>query len=317
MTDDHPARARAPQGAHPEPDPLRPEDESPEVAVRSQWQLFRRKLVRHRLAMASLLFLAVVVLAAFNAEHVAPYAYDEIDVDMRSTAPTWEQSHFFGTDQLGRDYFSRVLHGTRTSLQVASVVAVVAALIGTTVGALAGYYRGWVDSLLMRLTDLVLILPVVAVLLVAATFYGQGRPMRIAAILAGLLWVSLARIVRGVFLSLREKEYVQAAKAAGAGDLRIIVRHMLPNTMSPIIVNMTLVLALAIIIEATLAFLGFGVNPPVPALGRLIDEGRGAMQSQWWLIVMPGVTLVTICLAINFVGDGLRDALDPTQQDRR
>jgi ABC-type dipeptide/oligopeptide/nickel transport system permease subunit len=287
-----------------------------EIEARSQWQLFRRKFLRHKLAMTSLVFLAVFALAAIFAERIAPYGYDEINVLRANTPPTFSDWHLFGTDQLGRDYFSRVLYGTRTSLQVAVVVAILSTLIGTLVGALAGYYRGWVDSLLMRLTDLVLILPALAVLLVAAALFGQGRPLRIAVILAALLWVSLARIVRGVFLSLREMEYVQAARASGARDLRIMFRHMLPNTIGPIVVNMTLVLASAILIEATLAFLGFGVNPPTPALGRLISDGRSSMQSQWWLIIMPGVTLVLLALAINFVGDGLRDALDPTQQEK-
>jgi ABC-type dipeptide/oligopeptide/nickel transport system permease subunit len=208
-----------------------------------------------------------------------------------------------------------VLYGTRTSLQVAVVVALLSTAIGTAIGAAAGFYRGWVDSVLMRFTDLVLILPTLAVLLVAAALFGQGSPLRIAVILSLLFWVSLARIVRGVFLSLREMEYVQAARASGASDLRIMFRHMLPNTIGPIIVNLTLVLASAILVEATLAFLGFGVNPPTPALGRLISDGRSSMQSMWWLIIMPGVTLVAIALAINFVGDGLRDGLDPTQQE--
>jgi ABC-type dipeptide/oligopeptide/nickel transport system permease subunit len=286
-----------------------------EVEARSQWQLFRRKFVRHKLAMGSLLFLLVVVVMAVFAEQIAPYAYDEINVTRRGTGPTFTDWHLFGTDQLGRDYFSRVLYGTRTSLQVAGVVALVSTFIGTLVGAVAGYYRGWIDSILMRMTDLIIILPALAVLLVAASLFGQGRPIRIAFILAALFWTSLARIVRGVFLSLREKEYVDAARAAGASDLRIMFRHMLPNTIGPIVVNMTLVLAAAIIVEATLAFLGFGVNPPTPALGRLMDDGRSSMQTQWWLIVMPGLTLVSIALAINFVGDGLRDALDPTQQE--
>lgn len=286
-----------------------------DVAARSQWQLFRRKFLRHKLAMGSLLFLALVVFAAWNVNLLTPYEYDQPNVLMAGTPPTFEGRHLFGTDQIGRDYFTRVLYGTQTSLRVAGVVALLSTLIGTVVGALAGYYRGWVDSVLMRLTDLVIILPALAVLLVAASFYGRGEPMRIAVILALIFWVSLARIVRGVFLSLREKEYVQAAKASGAGDLRIMVRHMLPNTIGPIVVNMTLVLASAIIIEATLAFLGFGVNPPTPALGLLINDGRSAMQTRWWLVVMPGVVLVAIALAINFVGDGLRDALDPTQQE--
>ncbi|MFO8074665.1 MAG: ABC transporter permease [Egibacteraceae bacterium] len=285
------------------------------VESRSQWQLFRRKFVRHKLAMGSLLFLLVVTFAAFNAEWVAPYEYDEINVVMRSSAPTLEQNHFFGTDQLGRDYFSRVLYGTRTSLIAAGVAGIIAVIVGTTIGAVAGFYRGWIDSLLMRLTDLVLIIPLLAILLVAATFFGRGQPFRVAVIIGLLVWVSLARIVRGVFLSLREKEFVQAARASGATDLRIIFRHMLPNTVGPIVVNLTLTLAAVIILEATLAFLGLGVNPPEPALGLLIEEGRSAMQTQWWLILMPGLTLVAIALAINFVGDGLRDALDPTQRE--
>jgi peptide/nickel transport system permease protein len=286
-----------------------------EVEARSQWQLFRRKFLRHKLAMGSLIYLLIVVIAAVFAEQIAPYAYDEINVIRRGTGPTFTDWHLFGTDQLGRDYFSRVIYGTRTSLQVAAVVAVVSTIIGTVIGAIAGYYRGWLDSMLMRLTDLVIILPALAVLLVAASLFGQGRPLRIALILAALFWTALARIVRGVFLSLREKEFVEAARASGAGDLRIMFRHMLPNTIGPIVVNMTLVLAAAIIIEATLAFLGFGVNPPTPALGRLINDGRSSMQTQWWLIVMPGLALVSIALAINFIGDGLRDALDPTQQE--
>jgi ABC-type dipeptide/oligopeptide/nickel transport system permease subunit len=286
-----------------------------EIEARSQWQLFRRKFFRHKLAMGSLVFLVLISIGAFFAEQLAPYGYEEIDVLRANTAPTFEGFHIFGTDQLGRDYFSRVLYGTRTSLQVAVVVALLSTAIGTAIGAAAGFYRGWIDSALMRFTDLVLILPTLAVLLVAAALFGQGSPLRIAIILSLLFWVSLARIVRGVFLSLREMEYVQAARASGASDLRIMFRHMLPNTIGPIIVNLTLVLASAILVEATLAFLGFGVNPPTPALGRLISDGRSSMQSMWWLIIMPGVTLVAIALAINFVGDGLRDGLDPTQQE--
>ncbi|MEX2549986.1 MAG: ABC transporter permease [Nitriliruptoraceae bacterium] len=286
-----------------------------DVEARTQWQMFRRKFLRHKLAMGSLVFLVVVVISAFNAETIAPYAYDEVNVIEASSPPKLEGLHLFGTDQLGRDYFSRVLFGTRTSLRVAGVVAVLSTLIGTVLGAVAGFYRGWIDAILMRFTDLVIIIPALAVLIVAASFFGQGQPLRIAVILALLLWTSLARIVRGVFLSLREKEYVQAARASGASDLRIMFRHMLPNTIGPIVVNMTLVLAAAIIIEATLSFLGIGVNPPTPALGVLINDGRSSMQTLWWLTIMPGLALVAIALAINFVGDGLRDALDPTQQE--
>lgn len=287
------------------------------VTVPRQARLTVRRFLRHRPAMVSLGFLIVLAVAAFNADLVAPYAYDEINVSMRGTRPTLEDWHLFGTDQVGRDYFSRVLYGTRTSFQVAGIVAGLSTLIGVVVGALAGYYRGWVDAVLMRLTDLVLILPALAVLLVASTYLGSGRPLRIAVILAALLWVTLARVVRGVFLSLREQAFVEAARAAGASDVRIVIRHMLPSAAGPIVVNLTLVLAAAIIIESTLAFLGLGVQPPVPALGRLINDGRNYMQTQWWLMLMPLMTLVAICLAVNFVGDGLRDALDPSARRRR
>ena len=166
----------------------------------------------------------------------------------------------------------------------------------------------------MRFTDLILTLPGLAVLLTASVFFGSGDPLKIGLILAFLFWTAVARIVRGLFLSLREKEFVEAAKAAGAGDLRIILRHMLPNCVGPIIVNATLVVAAAILIEAALSFLGFGIQPPNAALGKLIADGQGEGLELWWLVTFPGLVIVLIALCINFVGDGLRDALDPTQR---
>lgn len=286
-----------------------------QVAPVSQWQLFRRRFLRHRLAVVSLVVLVVIIVAALNAERVAPYGFDELNLRNTSEPPTFE--HFFGTDRLGRDYFSRVLYGTRTSIIVAGIVALLSTVIGTIVGAAAGYFGGWVDDALMRLTDLVLVVPSLAALLVLVAFLGHGSPYRVAAILAALLWTLIARIVRGTFLSLREQEFVEAARASGAGDGRIIFRQILPNTVGPIIVNATLTVALAILIEAALSFLGFGVQPPNPALGKLIAEARGTMLTQWWLVTMPGLTIVLICLVVNFVGDGLRDALDPRQGRRQ
>ena len=182
---------------------------------------------------------------------------------------------------------------------------------------MAGYYTGWVDNGLMRFTDLVLTLPGLAVLLTAAAFIGTGNPTRVAFILALLFWTGLARIVRGSFLSLREKEYVEAAKAAGSGDLRIMFRHMLPNAVGPIVVNATLIVGIAILTEASLSFLGFGIQPPNPSLGKLISDGQDVSSSMWWLVTFPGLTIVLIVLCINFIGDGLRDALDPTQRRTR
>ena len=282
--------------------------------ARSQWAYAARRFVRHRLAMGSLLVLIGIALAAVFADRIAKYSYEEINLFAGSVGPTTEGSHYFGTDPIGRDYFSRVLYGIRTSLRVALIVSLLSTVIGTVVGAIAGYFGGWIDNVLMRLTDLILTLPFLAVLLTASATLGQGSQYRVAIILALLFWTTLARVVRGSFLSLREKEYVEAAKASGSGDARIIFRHMLPNAMGPIIVNATLVVAIAILVEATLSFLGFGVQPPTPALGKLISEGQGEMIEHWWLVTFPGLTIVLIVLCINFVGDGLRDALDPTQR---
>ncbi|MDQ3876291.1 MAG: ABC transporter permease [Actinomycetota bacterium] len=287
-----------------------------EIQARSQWAYARRRFFRHRLAMASLVMLLVIIIAGVFADRFAPYAYDQINPILigQASAPTIEGKHFFGTDLLGRDYFSRVLYGIRTSIKVAFIVSLLSTAIGTAIGAIAGYFGGWVDNALMRFTDLVLTLPGLAVLLTASALLGQGDPIRVAIILALLAWTTIARIVRGSFLSLREKEFVEAAKASGSGDLRIILRHMLPNAIGPIVVNATLVVAAAILIESTLSFLGFGIQPPTPALGSLIAEGQDEMLDRWWLVTFPGLTIVLIVLCINFIGDGLRDALDPTQR---
>jgi len=287
-----------------------------EVEVRSQWTFARRRFFRHRLAVLSLFVLIVVLGAGLLAKWVAPYPYDGIDLENAGVGPTFDSWHLFGTDLLGRDYFSRVIYGIQTSEKVAFLVAFLAVAIGTVVGAAAGYYGRWVDNALMRFTDLVLTLPGLAVLLTAAAFLGHGSQYRVAIILSLLFWTALARIVRGQFLSLREKEYVDAAKAAGAGDLRIMFRHMLPNCLGPIIVFATLTVGIAILTEAALSYLGFGILPPTPALGLLIAQGQDVSTDLWWLVLFPGLTIVLIVLCINFVGDGLRDALDPTQRIR-
>jgi ABC-type dipeptide/oligopeptide/nickel transport system permease subunit len=288
-----------------------------ELKSRSQWAYARRRFLHHRLAMASLIVLTIIVLAGVFASVIAPYSYDEIDLANSLKAPTLEDKHFFGTDFQGRDYFSRIVYGIQTSVRVAFIVAILSTLIGTTIGALAGYYTGVTDNLLMRITDLVLTLPGLAVLLTAAAFLGNGSQYRVAVILALLFWTGLARIVRGSFLSLREKEYVEAAKAVGSGDLRIMLRHMLPNVVGPIVVNATLIVGIAILTEAALSFLGFGIQPPTPALGKLISDGQELQDIAWWLVTFPGLTIVLIVLCINFIGDGLRDALDPTQRRTR
>ena len=305
-----------------------------QVKARSQWQYARMRFFRHKLAVISLVVLILFGFVAIFADQLAPYGFDEINLEVvdpetgLALSPRLEDGHIFGTDQLGRDYLSRIIYGIRTSLWVALFVAFLSTALGTAVGALAGYYGGKVDNLLMRFTDLILTIPGLAVLLTAAVYFGSNdsevtlgpltftipQPMKIGLILALLFWVGLARIVRGLFLSFREKEFVEAAKAAGASDLRIILRHILPNCVGPIVVFTTLITAAAILTEAALSFIGYGIQPPNAALGKLIVDGQSEGFTLWWLVVFPGLVITIIALAINFVGDGLRDALDPTQR---
>ncbi len=206
-----------------------------------------------------------------------------------------------------------MIWGIRTSLEIGVFVAVVSTIVGLLIGAFAGFYGGLIDNLLMRITDLVLTLPALAILLTASALLGQGNQWRVSLILVFFFWTGIARVVRGIFLSLREKEYVEAAKASGAGDMRLMFRHILPNTLGPIVVNGTLAVGSAILTEAALSFLGFGIKPPTPSLGGLVSDAQANPQ-QWWLTIFPGLTIVLIVLCVNFVGDGLRDALDPQQR---
>jgi ABC-type dipeptide/oligopeptide/nickel transport system permease subunit len=285
-----------------------------ELKVRSQWSYARMRFFRHRLALIGLFGLVVIFGAGIFAGLITPYTYQEIDLNHILQGPS--HAHYFGTDALGRDQFTRVVWGIRTSMEVGVFVAVVSTFVGLVIGAVAGYYGGWLDNLLMRFTDLVLTLPLLAILLTATALLGQGSQWRVSLILVFFFWTGIARVVRGIFLSLREKEYVEAAKASGAGDARLMFRHILPNTLGPIVVNATLAVGTAILVEAALSFLNFGIKPPTPSLGVLVSDAQ-ANPEQWWLTVFPGLTIVAIVLCVNFVGDGLRDALDPTQRRMR
>ena len=285
-----------------------------QLKVRSQWSYARMRFFRHRLALIGLFGLIVIFGAGIFAGQVAPYGYAQIDLTHILQGPS--SAHYFGTDALGRDEYTRVLYGIRTSMEVGVFVAFVSTIVGLFIGAVAGYYGGWMDNLLMRFTDLVLTLPLLAVLLTATALLGQGNQWRVSLILVFFFWTTTARVVRGVYLSLREKEYVEAAKASGAGDARLMFRHILPNTLGPIVVNATLAVGTAILVEAALSFLNFGIKPPTPSLGVLVSDTQTNPQ-QWWLTVFPGLTIVAIVLCVNFVGDGLRDALDPQQRRMR
>ena len=280
------------------------------VEAESQTRRIIRRFVRHRLAMASLLVLLVLMVASFLGETITSYRYDELTADTNQSPSL---KHWFGTDFIGHDMFTLVLRGARRSILVALIVAALATTFGATMGALAGYYRGFLDNALMRITDLFLTIPSIAVLLVMASRYRgeSGNWLAIALVISAFAWMPLARVVRGMFLSLREREFVEAARALGASDSRIILRHLLPNSLAPIIVNATLLVATAILIETALSFLGFGIAPPDTSLGRLVAEGSNASYTRPWMFYLPGLWLMLICLCINFVGDGLRDAIDP------
>lgn len=288
-------------------------DQELRVAQRSQTQLVARRFRRHRLAMVSLVVLLALVLLAFVGGWLWKYSVADLTPD-ESVPPSWD--HPFGTDAAGHDTFAQVLRGTQISIGIAVLGALVATVVGTVWGATAGYYGGRLDTLMMRIADLVLTLPFLAVAAVLGHNLG-GSWWLIAAVIAGLYWAYVARVARGVVLSLREKEFVEAARAIGAGGARIIFRHLVPNAFSSIIVNATVLVAIAILLETALSYLGFGVRPPDTSLGLLVSDAQTAVDTRPWLFFFPGLFIIVIALTINFIGDGLRDALDPQQTRMR
>jgi peptide/nickel transport system permease protein len=285
------------------------------VEARAQWKTVIRRFLRHRLAVVALVLLTLITLWAFIGPHFWKYTYSEFDTTSRSLPPS--RQHPFGTDDLGKDGYARIMRGTQRSLEIAIMVSIISTTIGVTIGALAGYYRGWVDAILMRFTDLVLVIPLLVIVAVVSAGV-PSAPWYIVPVLLGVFaWPLMARIVRGEFLSLREKEFVEAARALGAGNRRIIFKHILPNLAGPIIVNATLTVAGAILIETALTFLGLGVREPEVSLGLLIQKGLPAYSTRPWLFWFPAVAIVLVSLCVNFIGDGLRDAFDPKQNRQR
>jgi peptide/nickel transport system permease protein len=258
--------------------------------------------------------------AGLLASRLAPYGYQEVNLHALNASPSW--SHPFGADQLGRDYLSRTIYGVGTSAQIALLVGSLATLIGILVGALAGYYGGMVDNALMRLTDLLLTLPVLAVVLVAAAFLHADTAQKAAIVIACLLWTSVARVLRASSLALREKEFVDAARASGASDLRIIMRHVLPNAVGPLAAAASLMIATAIVLEVTIAYLGFGFSnlaglQAKPSIGDVLRQAQTEGFHHWWGITFPGLPIVLIVVAISFLAEGLRDSLDPASGSGR
>ena len=242
--------------------------------------------------------------------HFWQYSYTTITNNLNDP-PSWTNP--FGTNSIGNDMFAQVMAGVEKDIEIALTVAAIAVLIGVTIGAIAGFYRGWVDSLLMRFVDLVLVVPILAILiLLSSKLAKQSSNWLGLAVIIGLLsWTYVARLVRADFLSLRERDFVEASRALGATNRRIIVKHMLPNAIGPIIVNATLTVALSIILESTLSFLGLGVQPPNVSLGLLVNQGQDSATTEWWLFVFPVAFLIILILSIFLIGDGLREAFDP------
>jgi peptide/nickel transport system permease protein len=287
---------------------------SAEPVPRTQWQLFWRRFVRHRMAVISAFVLVALCALCFTASWWVPLDPNKQDLLLGPVSP--RGAHWFGTDELGRDQFARIVFAGQISLKIGIVVALISTVVGATLGAIAGYYGKLTDQLLMRATDLFLVVPAIAILAIALRKFGRSD-LTIILVLAGLFWMYIARIVRGQVMSVKEKEFVEAARAAGASSPRIIGRHILPNVIGPIVVNATLAVATAIITESTLSFLGFGVQPPRTSWGNMLSTAEGYVgTANAYLLYFPGLAILLTVLAVNFLGDGLRDAFDP-QSGRR
>jgi peptide/nickel transport system permease protein len=282
-------------------------------AGESTWRGALRILRRNRLAMAGLALLAILYLAALLAPWIAPYdpIAQENLVSTGYLAPS--ARHWLGTDQFGRDVLSRLLYGARISLVIALTAITISITLGTLLGAVAGYLGGKVDAVVMRFIDLVLSFPRLVLLILIVALSRPSIPL-IILVLGLTHWPGTARLVRGEVLSLREREFIDAARALGFGRLRIIFRHLIPNVLAPVIVAATLGIGDTIVAEAGLSFLGLGVQPPSPSWGNMVADGRQNLIGAWWITTFPGLAIVLTVMAFNLVGDGLRDALDPRQR---
>jgi ABC-type dipeptide/oligopeptide/nickel transport system permease subunit len=300
-----------------EPGPVGPGrlDREFTVKARSQREQIVRRFLRNKVGMTGLVIFVLLLLFAFVGPLVYRVDYAQQNVNAQSVPPG-AQGYPLGSDEIGRDLLAGLMQGVQRSLLIVVLFVVIALPLGLLIGALAGYFGRWADNVLMRIVDLLLTVPILVVMLVVASNFPQARTPLGVGILLGLFnWMDLARIVRGQFLSLREKEYVEAAHALGASNGRIVFKHLIPNALGSLIVWTTLAAATAIILEASLTYLGFGVNGAgQTSLGRLVSDGAQAASTRPWLFYFPGITLLIIVLSINMIGDGIRDAFDPSNR---
>ena len=274
------------------------------------WRDAREALQGDRLAVACAAILAVLALAAISGPALLDYREDEIDWAHMAAAPFEAPGHWLGTDRLGRDLLVRTLLGLRVSLSIALAATLVALVIGVAWGAFSGYRRGRTDALMMRFVDVLYSLPQVFFVIILTVVFGRG-PLTILLAIGAFGWLTMARIVRGQALALREREFIEAAIVGGASTARIVVRHVIPNLMGPVIVYATLTLPQVVLVESFLSFLGIGIQEPLASLGNLVADGAAEMETAPWMLAVPAVCLMLVVFCFNFLGDSLRDALDP------
>ncbi|MBO8162827.1 MAG: ABC transporter permease [Brevibacillus sp.] len=282
---------------------------------RSKWGKLLRRFLRNPGAMIGMLLLVLTVVAAVFAPFIAPTDPDQADLRARLAPPSWldeesESTHLLGTDQVGRDLLSRIIYGARVSLMVGILSVLISMVIGVILGLIAGFYGRWVDDVIMRLADVQLAFPFILFAIIVMAIFGAGL-WKLILVLGISNWVGFARLVRGQVMAVKEMEYVQAARAIGATNLRIIYKHVLPNVMSSIIVLATLNVAVNILLEASLTFIGMGVDPSIPAWGGMLADGRNYIETAWWVATFPGIAIMITVLGFNLLGDWLRDELDP------
>ena len=290
----------------------------PELRGRSLWVDARQRLLRNRAAMAGIIILSVIVLLALFAPLLSPHAYDEVNYDLISCAPGWwpvkssctAPGYIFGTDAIGRDIFVRVLYGARVSLAVGLVATIVSLVIGVLYGATAGYLGGRIDSLMMRVVDVLYSLHFIFFVIILMVVFDRNFILLFVAI-GAVEWLTMARIVRGQTLSIKQKEFIEAARAAGVGPSGIITRHVIPNVVGPVVVYVTLTVPTVILMESFLSFLGLGIHEPLTSWGVLISDGADQMETAPWMLLLPALFMAVTLFCFNFVGDGLRDAMDP------